>query len=52
VQQLVRASVEEAAATLVGPVTAPDDGQLGAAVQEVISCFYIVSKLLDSCAYE
>jgi hypothetical protein len=38
-QQLVRSSVEEAAAALVGPVTVPDDGQLGAAGQEVISCF-------------
>jgi hypothetical protein len=45
VRQLVRATVEEAASTLVGPGTAPDQGQLGAVGQEVSSCFYIVSEL-------
>jgi hypothetical protein len=42
VRQLVRSSVEEAATALVGPVAEPDQGAAG---QEVIICFILVSKV-------
>jgi hypothetical protein len=46
VRQLVRASVEEAAAALVGPVAETDQGAAG---QEVINYLILVSKLLFLC---